>query len=184
MVPLARRVATVLLIALAVAGCGSPDTTSGRGQPSAADPAGTEVTEETYRAAAQSLLRCMSAYGYRVVGPVVSPFDQRLLRDVLPPTDGQDPAVFNSRLDRCDAASRLATIEPSYLTAHPGRLDPQLLPEARRCLRKQGIEPQENGRTYGDFVRRAPASQEFGKCMTEAARALFPDLPASITIFY
>lgn len=178
--PPARAIATVALTVLTVAGCATGEA-SGRG-PTAATPA--TVSAATYRAAVTAFLGCAHAHGYRVIGPVVSPLDQRmLLRDVIPPDDGK-PAEYNARLAACEQKVNLPNLEPAFLEAHPPALHPRLRDDAVACLRRQGVSPRGDELNYGDYVRQSPVSADFGQCLTAAARETFPGMPSRITVFY
>lgn len=172
----ARAVIAAVLAALAVASCAG---TGAGGRGSAAP-----VSAADYRAAVTSFLDCMRRQGYPVLGPVVSPLDQRLLlRDVVPPHDGR-PAEFNARLAACDHDADLGDVEPAYLSTHPGELDPRLRDDAVECLQRQGITARGGEIDYGDYHGQARAGTDFNDCLTAATKATFPDLPGAITIFY
>lgn len=142
------------------------------------------ATESTYRHAVLGYLDCVKKAGYATVGPVRSPFDgKHLLRDVVP---AGDPTRFNATLDRCDAAFDLAEIEPAFTAARPSRLAPELRPAAAACLLRQGIRvaTDEIKGDYRAAVALAVHPTDFNACMTDAARRLFPELPAEVVIFY
>lgn len=176
----ARTLAVVALATLSAAGCAGGGA-GGRGP--AVHPSAT-VSAADYRNAVSLFLNCMKSGGYRVAGPVLSPLDQRmLLRDVVPPRDGQ-PAKFNSRLAACDREANLGYVEPAYLATHPPSLHPSLRDDAVACLRRQGVAARGGETNYGDYVHQAKVSEDFNQCLTAIAKATFPDLPAVITIFY
>jgi hypothetical protein len=193
-----RRVITATFLAgvvlLVIAACGGPSPDAGSRDPQDGDPLGIDpqrtqawalgdgvVTKEEYTAAVKAFRGCITAAGYRVSEPMISPVDGlTLLYDLLP---SGDPKVWNKAIEACNLR-HISHIEPAYVEGHTQMMAVRLRAATANCLTRQGIALKGGEKNLADFISAAGMRrrQSVMDCVVKAARELFPNLPDELVI--
>lgn len=137
-----------------------------------------EVSESEYLEAIAGFTGCMTAYGYTVSEPILSPMDS-LTYTVSADPGGQDVDTYNAAFLEC-GENWLSEVESMYTATHDAVIDAPLRIALRECLSQKGYETADDARSYtalaGDLWDDADWEFVFQECLGSVARPLYPDV--------
>lgn len=136
------------------------------------------VTEQEYLAALRGFSDCLTAYGYSVTDPVLSPLNS-LRYSLRAEPGGQNTADFHTRFMSCSELWMME-VESMYMATHEPVMNEALRAAVQSCLRGAGFDTVGNPKSEEEFAAAFDGQDgwrtTYDACLGEALPNLFPDM--------